>query len=701
MRTDLQRLKRDMDASHSTVTEEREAEASAKPSSPGVKTTSSSQSAATEPTRPFPWKIVVPAAFLIVVLIAGGIYWRSHSSAKLTGKDTIVLADFTNNTGDSVFDDTLKQALAIQLEQSPFLNVLSDRRVSAALKLMNRSRTDRLTQELAIDLCQRTNSKAVLTGSIANVGSHYLIGLKAVNCQTGDSLGGAEAEAENRDNVLKVLGTVGNQLREKLGESLTSVAKYSKPLNEVTTTSLEALKAFTQGLKAAVAGGNQSGLANLQRSVELDPNFALAYAAIGNTYNDLNEASLATHYFTKAHELRDRVSERERLIIEANYHTSVTGDLERANEIYNEYIQTYPGKSETFNIMGIDPHNMLGINLTILGQYERATAEQREYLQLIPEAGFGYSNLMWCYLALNQPNDAKAVYDQAVSQKMDAVYLHLAAYYTAFLKTDDAGMHHHAAWGAGKAGAEDLLLSAQSDTEAYFGHLSIARQFSQRAVESAKQAKAQEAAALWLANAALREAEFGNLVLARKKAIEAWALSTGRDVEVLVALTLARVGDDAPVLKHSENISLEFPQDTMIQGYWLPTIRAILELNRGNAQRAIELLQATSTYELGQPYPFQYLATMHPIYVRGQAYLRGGQGQQATVEFQKILDHRGIVINEPIGALAHLQLGRAYAMSGDPAKARAAYQDFFRIWKDADPDIPILGQAKAEYTKLQ
>ena len=408
MRSELLRVKRSIDASLSTgtktVTEQLETEANTKVSSPRSKITPSSQPAATELTHRIPWKILLPTSFLILAMIAGGIYWRSCSSAKLTGKDTIVLADFTNNTGDSVFDDTLKQALAIQLEQSPFMNVLSDQRVNTALKLMNRSRSDRLTQDIAIEVCQRTNSKAVLTGSIASVGSHYLIGLKAVNCQTGDSLGSAEAEADSRDGVLRVLGTVGNQLREKLGESLTSLAQYSKPLNEVTTISLEALKAFTQGLRASTVGGNQSGLPYMQRAIELDPNFALAYAAMGNTYNDLNEASLAMHYFTKAYELRARVSESERLIIEGNYHSSVTGDLERANEIYRQYIQTYPSISETFNIMGIDPHNMLAINLTILGQYEKAAVAEREYLHLLPESAFGYSNLMWCYLALNRPN---------------------------------------------------------------------------------------------------------------------------------------------------------------------------------------------------------------------------------------------------------------------------------------------------------
>ena len=528
-----------------------------------------------------------------------------------------------------------------------------------------------------------------------------MIGLKAVDCQTGDSLGSAEAEAENRDNVLKTLGTVGNQMREKLGESLTSVAKHSKPLNEVTTNSLQALEAFAKGLKSAVAKGNQSGLPDLQRAVELDPNFALAYAAIGNTYNDLNEASLAMAQFKKAYELRDRVSNRERLIIEANYYSSVTGDLERANEIYTEYIQTYPGKSETFNMMGIDPHNMLGVNLNILGQYEKAIGEQQEYLRLIPEAGFGYSNLMSCYLALNRLDEAKAVYGQAVSRNIEPVYLHLAGYYLAFLKGDDDGTHGHLVWATGEPGAEDLLLSAQSDTEAYFGRLVKAREFSQRATLSARHNDAKEAQALWQANGALREAEFGNLAEARSAALVALAVAPGRGVEMLAALTLARAGGNDQALKLVEKLNNEFPMDTMIQSYWLPTIRAALELNKGNGSRAIDSLQPSSAYELGEPFPFQYFGTMHPVYVRGQAYLKMGQGQQAEAEFRKILQNRGIVINFPLGALAHLQIARAYVIQGDTAKAKAAYQDFLTLWKDADPDIPIYIAAKAEYAKLQ
>src|SRR5215471_4162363 len=448
MCADLQRLRRDIDTGRSVVSgpieEQAELETSLRAS--GRKHATASHTSIPELSQ-MKLRLLLPLGLLTLVFMAGILYWRFHAPGKLSEKDTIVLADFANNTGDAVFDDALKQALTIQLEQSPFLNVISDQRVGATLKLMNRSGNKRLTRDLAIEVCQRANSKAVLVGSIASVGSHYLIGLKAVNCQTGDSLGSAQAEAENRDSVLRTLGTVGNQMREKLGESLASVSKYNKPLNEVTTNSLEALNALTQGLRAAVPAGNQSGLSYFQRAVELDPNFALAYAAMGNTYNDLNEANLAIKYFTKAYELRDRISERERLIIEANYHSSVTGDLEKANEIYSEYIQTYPNKSETFNIMGIDPRNMLGINLTVLGQYERAAAEQREFLRLIPEASFGYSNLMWCYLALNRTDDAQAIYNQAASLKIDATYLHLAGYYLAFLKGDNAAMQAHLAWG--------------------------------------------------------------------------------------------------------------------------------------------------------------------------------------------------------------------------------------------------------------
>ena len=639
------------------------------------------------------WKILLPASVLVVAaLIAGVFYFRSRSANHLTNKDTVVLADFANTTGDSVFDGTLKQALAIQLEQSPFLNVLADRKVNATLKLMNRAPSERITQEVAREICIRTNSKGLLTGSIASIGSQYLIGLKAVNCQTGDTLASAEATAENRDKVLKALGDVGNQLREKLGESLTSLEKYNKPLEQATTSSLEALKAFSDGRRIQNEKGDAEALPYHKRALELDPNFARAYAALGVSYSNLNQSGLAAENLKKAYELRERVSERERFYIEATYYGFVTGEVEKANQSYAQLVQAYPDDFAA--------HTNLGNNLNLLGQYEKAAVETRLSLQTAP-GGVAYSNLMASYLALNRPDEAKAVFQEAQNRKLDIPYVHLARYYLAFLQGDASAMQEQAAWAMGKAGAEDWIMSMQGDTEAYYGRLAKARDYSQRAVESAKRNNAKETAALWRANEALREAEFGNAARARQGTTEALALSAGRDVELLSALALARAGDVGQSEKLAEKLNREYPLDTTIQGYWLPTVRAALQLDRGNSQRAIDVLQRASSYESAEPLPFQYFGSIYPAYVRGEAYQKAGRGLQAAAEFQKFLDHRGIVMNSPLGALAHLQLARAYALTDDKSKSRAAYQDFFGLWKDADPDIPILKEAKAEYAKLK
>jgi eukaryotic-like serine/threonine-protein kinase len=638
------------------------------------------------------WKILVPASVLaIVALIAGGFYFRSRSRSQLTDKDTVVLADFANTTGDSVFDGTLKQALAIQLEQSPFLNVLADRKVNATLKLMNRAPSERITQEVAREICIRTNSKGLLTGSIASVGSQYLIGLKTVNCQTGDTLASAEATAENRDKVLNALGEVGNQLREKLGESLASLQKYNTPLEQATTSSLDALKAFSDGRRLQNEKGDAEALPYHKRALELDPNFARAYAALGVCYSNLNQSVLAAANLKKAYELRERVSERERFYIEATYYGFVTGQVEKANQSYTQLVAAYPDDFAA--------HTNLGNNLNILGQYEKAAAEARLSLQVAP-GGVAYSNLMASYLALNRPDEAKAVFQEAQSRKLDIPYVHLARYYLAFLQGDATAMQEQAAWAMGKPGVEDWMLSIQGDTEAYYGRLAKARDYSRRAIESAKRNSTKETAALWRANEALREAEFGNATRARQVAADALALSEGRDAEVLAALALARAGDAGQAEKLAEKINREYSLDTTIQDYWLPTLRAAIQLDRGNSQRAIELLQQASSYELAEPLPFQYFGTLYPAYVRGDTYQKAGRGLQAAEEFQKLIDHRGIVSNFPFGALAHLQLARAYSLP-DKSKSRAAYQDFFALWKDADPDIPILKQAKAEYAKVE
>jgi eukaryotic-like serine/threonine-protein kinase len=630
------------------------------------------------------------SAFAIVVASVS-VYFYLHQPPPrgTTGSDTAVLADFANTTGETVFDSTLKQALAIQLEQSPFLNVLSDQRVSATLKLMNRRPNERLTQQVAREICLRSNSNRLVVGSIDGGGSHYKIELKALNCETADTLGSAQAEAENREDVLKALSAVSNKLRRKLGESLASVEKFSKPLAEATTSSLEALSSYTQGQEILRDTGSAEAIPYYKRAVELDPDFARAYVALGVAYGNLNLGKIADENLEKACQLRDRVAGRERFSIEAD--ACGGGDSKKEIEAYTEWIQAYPSDAI--------PHLNLGNRFTQLGQLEKGAAETREYLRLAPDSVLGYGNLIENYLSLDRFDEAKAALEHAQARKLDGFYLRVARYFLALAEGDDAAMQEQVAWATGKPGAEDLMLSAESDTHAYHGRLREARSFSRRAVESARKAGAKDAAAGWQVNAALREAEFGNPVQARRAVGDALVLAPGQNVEFR-ALALARVGDATQAQKLADKINHDFPSKTVLQVYWLPTIYAAVELDRGNGQRAIELLNQASAYDLGGLGPSQ-CNTMYPVYLRGLAYIKVGQSDQAAEQFQSILDHRGLIANFPLGALAQLQLARARTLGGDSAGARTAYQDFLTLWKDADPDIPILKEAKAEYAKLQ
>jgi eukaryotic-like serine/threonine-protein kinase len=629
---------------------------------------------------------------IAVVIIGGGIYLRTRSTtARLTDKDVIVIADFANTTGDPVFDSTLKEALAVDLDQSPFLNVLSDRKLSETLKLMGSPAGQRVTRDVGREVCLRTASKALLVGSIANIGSHYAIGLKAVNCQTGDVLGAAEAEAESREKVLQTLGQAAASLRGKLGESLASVQKFDKPLDQATTPSLEALQAYTEGDRLAREKGDTDALPFLKRAVELDPNFARAYASLGVRYNNLGQASLAIENLRRAYELRDRVSEREKFYISCSYFTLVTGELEKAIQEYELWIQDYPRDyvAET----------NLGVNYFTLGQFERAAAVTREALRLEPASILGYNNLGVAYFSMNRLDEAKATFDEALARKLDGPYLRQSIYYLDFLRKDAPGMQQQFAWAMGKPGAEDIMMSAEADTQADYGRLQKARQLSAQAEESAKRNDSKETAAFWQGNEALREVEFGNAAEGLKQARSALGLAPGRDVKVEAALALARGGDVAAAEKLVDALNQEFPLDTVIQNYWLPTVRAAIALQRHDSAKAIEILHASLPYEFADPPPFS-AGTMYPVYLRGKAYLAAGNGALAAAEFQKILDHPGVIVNFPLSALSHLGLGRARALSGDSAGARTAYQDFFALWKDADPDIPILKQAKTEYGKL-
>ncbi len=632
----------------------------------------------------------VGAAIVVLAAIVGGwLYWRSHRNIPLGQKDTIVLADFVNTTGDAVFDGTLKQALAIQLEQSPVLNVLSDRRVNATLKLMDRPTDERLNHDVAREVCLRSNSKALLEGSIGNVGSHYLISLKAVNCQTGDTLASAQAEADSRDDVLKELGDAGNEVRGKLGESLASVQRYSKPLDQATTSSLAALKAFTEGRRLQWQEGDAASVPFHKRAVELDPNFARAYASLGMAYSNLGDSQEAMKNFTKAFELRNRVSDRERFYIEASYYSFVTGELPKANQSYREWIAAYPDD--------YIPYANLPLNEVSLAEYDKAAESARHAIELAPDSGSGYTNLMGAYLSLDRLDEAKAIYERAIASKPDIEFLHESRYYIAFLQNDEAVMQQQLDWARGKPMAESPMLWAASETAAYRGQLAKARSLVQEATQTAKAGGDAEQNALLKAEEAAREAEFGNNELARQLAKGALAVDSGRDEKIAAGLAMARAGDVAGAQIIIDQLNVQFPLDTIIQGYWLPTFRASIALQRNNPQLAIAALEAALPYELGN----QGFGAMYPIYVRGLAYLQARQGEQSAAEFNKILSHRGIAKNSPLAALSQLQLARAQAMSGDKPAARRSYQDFLALWKQADADLPLLKQAQTEYQKLK
>jgi tetratricopeptide (TPR) repeat protein len=641
------------------------------------------------------WKIWLAASTMIVVVVAlaAGLVWRKHSRRvyALTQSDTIVLADFVNSTGDAVFDDALMQALTAQLEQSPFLNILPQAKVQEILYLMGRSPDERLTPELGRELCQRAGGKALLWGSIAKLGSQYVIGLTAVGCGTGNHLASEQIQAANKEDVLKTLGQAISRLRSKLGESLRSVAKFDAPIEEVTTPSLDALKAYSLGRKALVEKGNLAAIPFYERAIELDPNFAMAYAGLAAAQSNLNRSNLATAPLEKAFALRDRVSAREKFRISALYYKLVTGDLERSNQTYRLWAQSYP--------LDWIPHHALGFNLQELGHYEESVAESREALRLNPDASPPYATLAYSCLALNQPDVAEATVQQAQLHSVGATWLRGARYELAFFRGDTKEIERLLTDAAGKEGQQDLL-STHSDTEAYYGRLAKARYLSRRAVESELRAGSKEAAAFWQVNAALREAEFGNPALARQGVAAALAPAPSWQVRVQAALALARIGETARAKAMVQEMEKDSPSHTRLNVYWLPTIKAAIEMKEGNPARAIIVLEDVAPHELAGPISPQ-VGTLYPVYLRGQAYLLVHDGASAAAEFQKLLDHRGIVLNYPLGALAHLQLGRAYAMSGDTAKAKAAYQDFLTLWKNADPDVPILRQAQAEYTKLQ
>jgi serine/threonine protein kinase/Flp pilus assembly protein TadD len=640
------------------------------------------------------WKVGVPIALaLIAAAIAGGVYLRSRHSMPLTDKDTIVLADFTNKTDDPVFDGTLRQGLEVQLGQSPFLAVVSEQRVQQTLRLMARPSDSRLTSELAEEVCQRTNSAAVLHGSIVQIGAQYSLTLNAVSCPSGELLASTKAQADDKNHVLDALNQAASSMRTKLGESLSTVQKFDTPIEQATTPSLEALQDYSLARKIQLGQGDNAGAVSFyRRAIGLDPKFAMAYAALGACYYNLGETSLAAENTTKSYELRDRVSEAERFGIESRYQHFVTRNLEKARQAYQAWAQTYP--------RNYIPHNNLGVIFDSLGQFSTSVAEYSKAIRIEPSSGLAYANLVGAYLFLNRLEDARATAAEAQAKRLDSPALRLNLYRLAFLRNDANGMSEQLSWSAGKAGVENAMLRLEADSAAYGGHLANAREISQRAVEFAKRASEREAAAGYESDMAFREAVFGNANAAEQHAMAALALSSGRDVQYGAALALAAAGNSTAETL-AEQLRKQFPEDTIVQFIYLPTIQAELALNHNDPIKAIDFLQVAGPYELGSPgNTAAFTPALYPIYVRGQAYLAAHRGAEAAAEFEKILKWRGVVQNQPIAPLAHVGLARVYTLKSDTTNARSAYQDFFNLWKDADPDIPIVQQAKAEQARL-
>jgi len=641
------------------------------------------------------WKAIAPAAAAVLVLSVGA-YFYFHRTPKLTDKDTIMLADFTNATGDTVFDGTLQQGMAVQLEQSPFLSLVSEQRIQQTLRLMGQSADARLTPEIAREVCERTASAAVLYGSIANLGSQYVLGLRAKSCRTGDILDEEQVEVARKEDVLNALTQIASRFRTRVGESLATVEKHDTPLAEATTPSLEALRAYSMGWKVVASQGGDAAVPFFKHAVEIDPRFAAAYASLGLMYGSMGETEVGTQNAKKAYQLRDRASDNEKFFITSYYDGRATGNQEKARQTCEAWAQAYPRESM--------PHSFLaGFIYPVLGEHEKAVEEAQKAIELAPDFGVGYALLGSNSLSLDRLGAAEDAARRASERQIEIPLLALLRYDIAFLKGDSSGMQREVAAAHGKSGAEELISDHQAFALAYAGQLQEATKMLRRASDLAQQTAHREKAASFETRVALWEAFYGNAPAAKLAAMSALALAKNREVQYGAAVALAIAGNSSQAQTLANDLENSFPEDTSVKFNYLPTVRAFLALNHGDPENAIELLQVAVPYELGQPRSTQtgFFGALYPIYARGQAYLAASQGAEAVKEFQKILDHPGILVGDPLGVLAHLQLGRAYATQGDAAKARAAYQDFLALWKDADPDIPVLKQAKAEYAKLQ
>lgn len=635
------------------------------------------------------WKTLWAAAAIFIAFVAATVFHLHHKAHALPAHSGIVVADFTNTTGDPIFDGTLRQAVVVDLEQSPFVNVVSDRRVASVLKQMGKPVDERLSREIGREVCLRTNGKALIAGSIAQEADGYELQLDALNCATEQTIASVRAQALKPDEVLGALDRADAQLRRKMGESLPSVRKFDKPLAEATTTSLEALQAFSTAQSLRQQKGNTEALPYIQRAVQLDPNFAQAYAILGGMYANLGEPTLARENLERAFELRNRVSEAERYYIEAAYYDTVVGESDQLLQTCQEWIRSYPSDAV--------PHMRLASQYGLRGRYDEDARELREAIRLAPDSPTPYTNLILVYMELKRLDEAKATYAVARARKIDSENLELVRYDLAFIEGDTGTMHQLVESAKGKAGYQDRMALKWANTEAYFGRLGVARDFAKQAMAAAMTSAAKEAAGEHAAQHALTQAQAGNQALAHEFAAEALAMGRGRTVVEAAALAFAMAHDRAQSEELVEQLNRDYRASTIMQNYTLPTVRAAIEIDRKHPRKAVELLQAAQPYELAMA----SYADLHPAYVRGLAYLELKDGKKAANEFQKVIDDPGLVVDSIIGSLSYVQLARAEAIIGDDDAARTHYQDFLALWKDADPDNPIYKQAKAEYAKLK
>ena len=633
-------------------------------------------------------------AILIVGIALGvGGYWAKQEFARrLTDKDTIVLADFDNSTGDSVFDDTLKQALAVQLQQSPSLSLVPDQQVRETMRFMERPPNEHVAGAVAQEICERQGGKVVLQGAIKSVGSHYVLSLNALNCKTGASVAGGQAEVEGKEQVLAALGDMALRLRRKLGESLALVEKYDTPVAEATTSSLDALRVYSLGVNEQDKGNDAGAIPFFKHAIELDPNFALAYMRLYIADWDIGEYESGREAAAKAFALRGRVSERERLSITALYHDIVTGDLQKVIEADELWAKTYPRESI--------PHASLATDYSLIGSYERALEESNAVIRLAPHSTFGYGNLALAQQGLNHWSDARVAMEQLITIG-DESQAYSCLFTLAFAQGDQPAMEKYLEIGSKKIQESDMptFLFNQATLAAFQGQLRNARELVDAAVRSADRVGLKQNQPAMLAQEARWEAQLGNLQRAGERARYVAKQAHGIDVELNAALALALTGETQIVHKLADDLEHTHPDDTIMKAVSVPLVRATISVQRGNPQQALELLKLSEPYELG--IGLYYFPALMPTYVRGQAYLKMRDGPRAATEFRKILDHRGSGPTSLNFVLAELGLAQANAIVGDLPGARTAYRDFLASWKDADPDIPILKQAKAEFAKLQ